>query len=76
MATHLHIISRAGGYKKLADAIGVERSRARFWERRGAIPADVWLAISHAGLATLEELATGAASIDPAQALIAVENAQ
>lgn len=62
MRTHLQIIMDAGGYRDFAVKVQQPSSRIRFWERRGAIPAEWWSAVSTAGLATLEELATAAAA--------------
>lgn len=61
MRTHEEIIKEAGGYKALAKTLApddeVLMKRARFWERRKAIPRDQWPAIISAGVATLDELA-------------------
>lgn len=60
MRTHSDIIESAGGYKKLAKAIGLPAERTRFWVLRSSIPADQWKALSEAKIATLDELATAA----------------
>lgn len=61
LRTHHQIISEAGGYKSLADKLEQPADRVRFWERRKAIPPEQWKAVSDAGIASLEELATAAA---------------
>jgi hypothetical protein len=61
MRTHLQIIIDSGGYKGLAEKIGQPASRVRFWQRREAIPPELWKAVADAGIASLEELATAAA---------------
>lgn len=60
MRTHIAIIDDAGGYKGLAGKLGLPEARVRFWSRRGSIPAEMWRAVSHHRLATLEELAAAA----------------
>lgn len=60
MRTHLEIIEAAGGYKVLAEAIGLPPERVRFWERRKAIPSDQWSEIASIGIASLAELADAA----------------
>lgn len=60
MRTHEQIIDDAGGYKTLADTLGVPTERARFWERRKSIPINQWPKVAEARIATLEELVKGA----------------
>lgn len=61
MRTHLEIIRGAGGYKALALKLGHPVERARFWERRKAIPPQLWKAVADAKIATLEELSAAVA---------------
>lgn len=61
MRTHHQIICDAGGYKPLAEKLEQPAGRVRFWERRKAIPPEQWKAVSEAGIASLDELATAAA---------------
>lgn len=58
MRTHEQIIAAAGGYKALADKLGLPREKVRFWERRKSIPPGQWAAVSTARLATFTELST------------------
>lgn len=62
MRTHSQIITDAGGYRAVAEALDQPPERTRFWERRKAIPPEQWKAAADAGLATLEELAEAAAA--------------
>lgn len=62
MRTHQDIISDAGGYKALAQRMGLSPERVRFWARRGSIPPEFWRALKGAKAATLEELADAAAT--------------
>lgn len=62
MRTHLQIISDAGGYRKLADHLGLAAERVRFWERRRSIPLESWRAVEEAGVATRDELFDAAES--------------
>lgn len=65
MRAHREIIESAGGDHAVAAALGsasgVNASRVRFWRRRNSIPAEWWASLARAGVATLEELAAGAA---------------
>ncbi|MDO9334971.1 MAG: hypothetical protein Q7T61_01090 [Caulobacter sp.] len=56
MRTHEQIIEQAGGYKGLAAKVKQPEERVRFWERRKSIPAPYWMAVTEAGLATVDEL--------------------
>ena len=67
MRTYLQIIKDAGGYRALAETLGQPAERVRFWERRGGIPPEQWKAVSDAGIATLDELATALAERRGAQ---------
>jgi len=60
MRNHEQIIADAGGYRGLAEKIGVPAERARFWQRRKSIPINQWPAVAAAEIATLEELVKGA----------------
>ncbi len=61
MRTHAQIIADAGGYQGLADKLGLERERLRFWSKRESIPAEHWAAVAAAEIASLEELAEAVA---------------
>lgn len=59
MRTHKQIISDVG-VPRLRDALGMpdKTHTIRSWLQRKRIPAKHWAALSNAGLASLEELAS------------------
>ncbi len=59
--THAEIIARNGGSTAVGRKIGVDANNVKAWKRNSSIPATYWLALSQQGLATLDELAAGAA---------------
>lgn len=62
MLTHTQIIENAGGTdRERAERLGIKEHQARDWRLRGSIPAEQWLTVVAANLATLEELAAAAA---------------
>jgi hypothetical protein len=68
MRTHRDIIQQAGA-EAVRLTLGCKLSihTVRSWQQRNAIPAEHWLALSKAGTATLDELATAAANDATAQ---------
>ncbi|WP_442957831.1 carph-isopro domain-containing protein [Phenylobacterium sp.] len=60
MRTHTEIIEAAGGYRALAERLGLPKDRVRFWARRGAIPPTQWAVVASAKVASLRELAEAA----------------
>jgi hypothetical protein len=67
MRTHAEIIKQ-GGTDAIVERAGLPVSvhTVRSWRQRGAIPGEYWKAISDAGLASLDELASAAAARLPA----------
>ena len=61
IVSHEDIIRQAGGYKGLAERLGLDAELVRFWERRASIPDTYWLQVRDAGVATLDALAEAAA---------------
>ncbi|MGV3580021.1 hypothetical protein [Brevundimonas sp.] len=63
MRTHAEIIADAGGPSQVLLRLTLSASihTVRSWVQRNSIPAEHWAAFAAGGLATLEELATGAA---------------
>lgn len=61
MRSHADIISSADD-AAIASARGVSIHTVRSWKQRDSIPAEHWAGIATMRLATLEELATYAAS--------------
>lgn len=62
MPSHADIITRNAPDARTADLLGVKLHQVRDWRLRNSIPAEHWKALSEAGLATLAELAEGAAA--------------
>jgi len=66
MRSHSEIIKEATVAKIKATLAGlgfeIARVTVQQWATRSSIPAPYWRAISNAGLATLDELATAAAT--------------
>lgn len=64
MRTHSDIIRDAGGAQALHAQLGLARklNTVRSWVQRGSIPAKHWRALADRGFATVDELATGAAT--------------
>ncbi len=60
--SHAEVISLAGGYKTLADRLGIERETVRFWERRASIPASYWKQVHDAGITSFDNLGEAAAA--------------
>lgn len=59
MRTHRDILKH-GGHEAIAALTGRPLTTVRSWAQRNSIPADLWIVLSGAGLATLDELAIGA----------------
>ncbi len=60
--SHRDIIERAGGPAAFGQPINIDGNTTKQWKRLDSIPSPHWAAIAAAELATLEELASGAAS--------------
>ena len=60
--THADIITREGGPAAFGRPIEVPANTAKQWKRLNSIPSGYWEEIADKGLATLEELAAGAAA--------------
>lgn len=56
MRSHEQIIRDAGGYKALADKLGLPRERVRFWQRRKSIPVGSWQDCASRRIASMTEL--------------------
>lgn len=59
--SHSGIIDREGGSTAFARRIDEDPNKVKAWKRGDSIPAPYWAAVVDAGMATLEELAEGAA---------------
>ena len=62
MVTHADIIARIGRDAEVASRLGVNVHQVRDWRLRNSIPSEKWKALAEAEMATLEELADGAAA--------------
>lgn len=62
MRTHAQIVAAAGAVEQVAEDRGVHPNTVRSWVLRDKIPDEHWAAFAASGLATLDELATYAAS--------------
>ncbi len=60
--SHRAIIDRAGGPAKVGHAIGVPPNLTKKWKSADSIPPAYWTDLVDKALATLDELATAAAS--------------
>lgn len=58
MKPHSQIIAGADA-AKLADLCGVSVHTVRSWAQRDSIPAEHWITLEEAGVATLQDLAAG-----------------
>lgn len=61
MRTHSTIITDAGGPAKVAKVIPAASGTVKQWRRLDSIPAPYWQGFADQGIASLEELAAGAA---------------
>lgn len=62
MRTHSQIIREAGTAETVALNLGVSVNTVRSWIQRDSIPAERWAALRSLNAASLDELATAAAT--------------
>lgn len=62
MRTHSEIAAGAVMAERLTAVTGASVHTCRSWAQRNRIPSEHWAAIAAAGIASLEELASAAAS--------------
>lgn len=60
MRTHRNIL-RESSHDRIAALTGRPITTVRSWDQRDSIPATMWLDLAGANIASLEELAAGAA---------------
>ena len=64
--THRTIL-RESGHDRIITLTGLPVTTVRSWDQRDSIPADMWLTLADAEIATLEELAGSASRKRPSQ---------